>query len=248
LNPCVVIPVYDHGSEIEALLESLEPLGLPCIVVDDGSHEETKKVLDRMVDRFPWVRLERLPRNEGKGAALKAGYASAGERGHTHILQLDADGQHRVDDLLEIWEAARGRPEALILGCPAFEDAPRSRFYGRLISRFWVHVETCSRKIGDPLCGLRCMPLDSTLRVLAETDCGNHMEFDPELAVRMAWAGVPIVNVPCIVRYPAGGASHFDMLRDNARISWMHTRLFLGMIPRLPWLLWSGGKANDRRG
>ena len=239
MNPCLLIPVYDHGAEIEPVLESLRDFSLPCIVVDDGSHEATRKALEQLAARFSWVWLERLPRNVGKGAALKAGYARAASKGYSHALQIDADGQHQATDLVALLDAARNRPEALVLGCPTFENAPKARLYGRLISRFWVHVETCSRKIGDPLCGLRCMPLEATLRVLEGSDCGNHMEFDPEIAVRLAWAGVPIVNVPCRVQYPAGGTSHFDLLRDNVRISWMHVRLFFGMLVRLPQLLGS---------
>lgn len=247
MNPCLLIPVYDHGLELGPLLESLESLSLPCIVVDDGSHCETRQALDRLAERFSWVRLERHLTNGGKGAALKTGYARAAAEGHSHVLQLDADGQHSASDVATLWVSARSEPSALVLGRPILENAPKARLYGRLISRFWVNVETCSRKIGDPLCGLRCMPLEATLRVLSSADCGDHMEFDPEIAVRLVWAGVPVVNVPCRVRYFPGGTSHFDMLRDNWRISRMHARLFFGMLLRLPRFLGSRLKeAHDR--
>jgi glycosyltransferase involved in cell wall biosynthesis len=246
LNPCLLIPVYDHGREIEGVLASLEPLGLPCIVVDDGSGDETRLILDGIASRRTWVTVERRPRNGGKGAALKSGYAAAADRGYTHALQLDADGQHDAADVVAVWEAARRRPEALVLGRPEFDEtAPASRRYGRLVSLFWVHVETLSRAIGDPLCGLRCMPLEVTQDVIGRWRCGDRMEFDPEIAVRLVWAGVPVLNVPCRVRYPAGSVSHFDLLRDNLRISWMHTRLVFGMIVRLPTLLATRRRRRD---
>jgi glycosyltransferase involved in cell wall biosynthesis len=248
LNPCLLIPVYDHGRELEDVVARLEPLGLPCIVVDDGSHDETRLVIDGLAERLAWVTVKRRLRNGGKGAALKSGYATAASTGYTHALQLDADGQHDVEDVRALWQAAKTRPEALVLGRPEFDEtAPAARRHGRLVSLFWVHVETLSRRIGDPLCGLRCMPLEATQAVLARRRCGDHMEFDPEIAVRLVWAGVPVVNVPCRVRYPDGGTSHFDLFRDNVRISWMHTRLFFEMIGRLPWLLASRRREADER-
>jgi hypothetical protein len=133
---------------------------------------------------------------------------------------------------------ARRHPGALLLGSPIYDDtAPVARRYGRWLSRFWVWVETCSLEIADPLCGMRCLPLAETLRLLDRVPCGDRMEFDPELSVRLVWAGTRAVNVPTRVRYPEGGISHFDVLRDNARISWLHTRLFFQMLPRSPRLL-----------
>lgn len=244
MKACLLIPVYNHGSKMEHLLESLERLDLPCIIVDDGSCRETREDLERLARRFDWISLIRHPKNRGKGATLRTGFAHAHGTGHTHSVQLDADGQHDAMDVRAVWDAARIRPDSLILGQPVFENAPRSRIVGRQISRFWVCVETCSRKIGDALCGLRCMPLAPTLRVLDRASCGDHMEFDPELAVRLVWEGVSVVNVPCRVRYPDGGTSHFDLLWDNIRISWMHTRLFFGMLIRFPRLIGSGRRAG----
>ena len=238
MNPCLLITIYNHGDTIGAVLGALAPLNLPCLIVDDGSDEATRKVLDRLDSTFPWVRLERRTGNGGRGAALKTGYRLAARLGYTHAVQIDADGQHLPSDVPVLLAAARRRPNALVLGFPVFgADAPRSRRYGHWISRFWVWVETCSFAIRDPLCGLRCMPLAQTVRVIERVRCGNHMEFEPEIAVRLVWEGVPVVNIPTRVRYPLGGISHFALFRDNVRISWLHTRLFLGMFPRAPRLV-----------
>ena len=238
MRACLAIPIFDHPETIGAVVESLAKFDLPCLIVDDGSDEATGKVLDRLDAACPWVRLERLTHNGGRGAALKTGYRLATRLGYTHAAQIDADGQHPTGDVPLLLDAARRRPDALVLGFPVFgANAPRSRRYGHWISRFWVWLETCSFAIRDPLCGLRCVPLAPTVRVIDRIRCGDHMEFDPEIAVRLVWEGVPVVNVPTRVRYLPGGISHFRLVRDNVRISWLHTRLFFGMLRRAPRLV-----------
>lgn len=249
MRPCLLIPLYDHGATIGAVLDGLAPHALPCVVVDDGSGEATRAELDRQSTARDWVHVERRARNGGRGAALKTGYRWAGARGFSHVVQLDADGQHDASDVPRLLAAARARPDALVLGAPVFdESAPRSRRWGRQISRFWVWLETLSFAVEDPLCGFRCVPLAPVLRIVGEGGpgatavapgdaTGDRMEFDPELVVRLVWEGVPVVNVPTRVRYFEGGLSHFAPFADNVRMSWLHARLFWGMVARAPRLL-----------
>lgn len=238
MKPVVLIPIYDHGSTIERVMDALAPLGLPGLIVDDGSGPATVQALERVAQRHPWTRIVRHDQNRGRGAALATGYRASLDAGHTHALQLDADGQHDPADAPRMLAAAAVRPHALILGAPQFgADAPRARRWGRMLSRVCVWIETCSFEVTDPLCGYRCIPLAEVVRLLDRSCCGEHMEFDPEIAVRLVWAGVPIVNVPTPVRYFSGGLSHFDMWRDNVRITWLHTRLLTGMLPRAPALI-----------
>ncbi|MEE9609270.1 MAG: glycosyltransferase family 2 protein [Myxococcota bacterium] len=233
MKPCLLIPIYNHGATIAEVVSALSPLGLPCLIVDDGSDDDTRAALIELEAAHSWVRVERRSPNAGRGVALRVGYRLAAQLGHSHVVQIDADGQHDARDVPVLLEAARQRPGALVLGAPLFDDsAPAGRRYGRWLSRVWVWVETCSLEIRDPLCGLRCLPLEPTLRILDAVACGDRMDFDPEIAVRLVWAGVPVVNVPTRVRYFDGGISHFDLVRDNLRISWLHTRLFFGMLPR----------------
>ena len=235
MKPCLLIPIYNHKETIRDVLVSLAYLELHCLIVDDGSDAETVRVLTDAQREFDWVEVERLPINRGRGAALHHGYSAAARRGFTHAVQLDADGQHDPADVPQFLEAARRRPDAVILGDPRFDEtAPRSRLYGRKLSRFWVRIETLSSAIRDPLCGFRCFPLERTLRVLSRRGLGDRMEFDPEIAVRLVWDGVPVANLPTRVRYFPGGLSHFRPVEDNLRISWMHTRLVFGMLRRLP--------------
>jgi glycosyltransferase involved in cell wall biosynthesis len=238
VNPCLLITIFDHGATIEAVLEGLATMRIPCLVIDDGSNADTRSILEELRSRTPWLTLERHPSNRGRGVALRTGYRLAGQRGFSHVVQLDADGQHETQDAKRVLEAAVQHPDALVLGTPVFDaSAPFARRYGRWISRFWVWVETFSLQIRDPLCGLRCLPLAPTLRIIDRVDCGDHMDFDPEITVRLFWSGVPVVNVPVRVQYFEDGLSHFHMLWDNLRMSWLHTRLFLGAIWRAPRLL-----------
>src|SRR5262249_21107484 len=163
----------------------------------------------------PGGELSRLPVNRGRGAALRHGYCRAAERGFSHVVQLDADGQHDPADVSKFLDAARRQPDALVLGRPIFgAGSPRIRLYRRRLSQAFGRASTGPYAIEDPLCGFRCFPLRRTVPVLAAVRLGDRMEFDPEIVVRLAWAGVPIVNVPTRVRYFAGGLSNFRMVRD----------------------------------
>jgi glycosyltransferase involved in cell wall biosynthesis len=235
LKPCVLIPIYDHGATIGAVADGVAALGLPVLIVDDGSHDETQRAIDRVRAQHARVTVLRHAQNRGRGAALQTGYREAARRGFTHALQLDADAQHDVADAKRFLAEAERDPTALVLGARDLDPgAPRARRWGRWVSIVQVWIETGSRAVRDPLCGYRCMPLAATLAVLDRVACGSHMEFDPEIVVRLVWSGVPVVNVPTHVRYHAGGVSHFDLLRDNGRMIATHTRLVLELLARAP--------------
>ncbi len=237
MNPCVVIPVYNHGEALAGTLDSLSGYALPTIVVDDGSDEKTKAIVADLAVKTD-IELVSLPQNLGKGGAVMAGLRFAQQQGYTHVLQIDADGQHDLNDVDRLLDEARKQPDALISGKPQFDDTvPASRLYGRWITRFWVWIETLSLDIPDAMCGFRVYPLESTIRLMDSKKLGLRMDFDIEVAVRLYWRGVPFVAVPTHVIYPKDGTSHFHVLQDNWRISRMHTILFFGMLWRLPLLL-----------
>lgn len=233
MNPCLVIPIYNHKGTIGGVLDSLAYLGLPCLVVDDGSNDATQETLRVVNARCPWVEVHRLPANRGRGAALRHGYRWAAEQAFSHVVQLDADGQHDPADVPRFLEAARREPDAVILGRPIFgPDSPRARLYGRRISQAFVWAATGSFAIQDPLCGFRCFPLRHTVPLLAAVTLGDRMEFDPEIVVRLAWERIPIVNVPTRIRYFPGGLSHFRMIRDNTLIARAYVRLAVAGLRR----------------
>lgn len=231
MKPCLAIPIYDHPKTIAAVVESLEYLKLDCIIVDDGSHEATRIVLRELAARFEWVQVVHHDTNQGRGAALRTAYRTARALGMSHVIQLDADGQHDVRDIPLFLEAANKNSAALVLGDPIFDDSiPFHRLHGRKLSKGIVWLETLSMSVRDPLCGFRCIPLASTLPLLAQVKTGDRMEFDPELIIRLVRAGVPVVNVRTRVQYHDGGVSHFRMIKDNLRIAWAYIRLAFGSI------------------
>lgn len=249
---CVVIPCYNHGAAMPDVLTRLAPFNLPVILVDDGSDEPTRRMLVQLAGQHPEVRLVRLTVNSGKGAAVIHGLEAAAGAGYSHALQVDADGQHRIEDVSRLAAQARLHPECLISGCPVYDaSVPKSRLYGRYVTHVWVWIETLSLSIKDSMCGFRVYPIKPTLAVTARHHVGQRMDFDTEIMVRLYWQGTPSRFIATPVIYPAAGLSHFDALWDNLRISWMHTRLFFGMLPRIPVLLrrrrhWSA--MDERKG
>lgn len=245
MKACIVVPIHDHRGTIGAVVEGLAATRLPCLVVDDGSGPATRETLEEVAKRHHFVEVLRLPRNVGKGAALKVGYRAALARGCDHVVQLDADGQHDPRDVPRFLEAFRAHPGSLVIGVPVFdESAPRARLYARQISRVLVWLACLSRKVPDPLCGFRGIPLVPTVAILDRVKTGDWMDLDPELAVRLVWEGVPVVCLPTRVIYPEGGRSHFSVLRDYPRLAWLYARLVAGMLRRAPALLRRGRRAG----
>lgn len=241
---CIVIPNHNHGSGFAALIRRLLPHELPIIVVNDGSDTATRDILVQIAADHDRVSLLDLPDNRGKGGAVMAGFEEAWRRGFSHALQIDADGQHDASDIPQFVAASAEHPTALINGTPVFDDSvPRHRLLCRYITHFWVWVETLSFSIRDSMCGFRVYPLASVMPILARNRIGQRMDFDTDILVRLYWAGVEIREQPTRVIYPPGGTSNFRPWQDNWRITCMHTRLFFGMLVRMPSLL----KRRQRR-
>lgn len=238
-NPCVLIPVYNHEHAVGAVLGEVLAHGLPCILVDDGSAPACAAVLERLAASHPeLVVLERHARNQGKGAAVMTGFRRAASAGYTHVLQVDADGQHCVADIARFLEAARANPQAVVAGCPVFDESvPALRLYARYLTHVWVWINTLSFAIRDSMCGFRVYPVAAVLALAGRRALGRRMNFDIEILVRLYWDGVAVINLPTRVGYPSDGVSHFKAWTDNALITRLHVALFFGMLPRIPALL-----------
>lgn len=239
MKTCIIVPVYNHETALPQLLNGLKNLGLPCILVNDGSSPACGRVLaDCAAREASWVTLLNRAENGGKGAAVIDGFHFALAQGFTHALQIDADGQHRSNDIPEFIALGRRHPTAMILGKPVYDqDAPKSRVYGRRITNFWIRINTLSSAIADGMCGFRLYPLAEVQKLLRHAKPAWGMAFDIDIAVRLYWQGVDTVNLPTPVSYPLDGISHFRLWRDNLLISLTHARLFFGMLIRLPRLL-----------
>jgi glycosyltransferase involved in cell wall biosynthesis len=238
-RPVVLIPVYDHEAAIGSTLDRVLEYDYPVLMVDDGSGEVCRNRLIELCNQnSERVELLRLPRNGGKGAAVKAGFNRLLAEGYSHAIQIDADGQHEISDLPKFLEKARISPEALVNGYPEYhQEVPWLRFYGRYLTHVWVWINSLSFAIRDSMCGFRVYPLPAVVNLLEEEKCGDRMDFDIEVIVRWCWRGSKIVNLPTRVGYPLDGVSHFDVWKDNFLITRMHTRLFFGMLYRLPIIL-----------
>ncbi|MDR0624624.1 MAG: glycosyltransferase family 2 protein [Treponema sp.] len=230
-----VIPVYNHGKTAGPLAEKLTRYGLPVILVDDGSDSETKSCLAKSAAVCPLLSIVTLEKNSGKGAAVIRGTEKALELGLTHVLQIDADGQHDIDRSGFFLEESAAHPEAVICSRPEYDGpVPQGRKNGRKVANTWAKIVTLSPDIVDAMIGFRVYPVEPFLRLCRTCHIDLRMGFDIDILVRLYWIGLPLIFHPVRVVYPEGGISHFHMVWDNIRISWVFTRLFFGMLIRLP--------------
>ena len=230
----VLLPTYNTGPRLlEVVREGLR-YWQPVLVVVDGSTDGSELPLLELAKREPALSVHLQPQNSGKGAAVLAGAREAVARGFTHALVMDADGQHPAASIAEFMDASTRRPEALVLGRPIFPpNIPPERLHGRKLSVGLVHFELLGKSVADPLFGFRVYPLAPLIAVLGRRRTGRRYDFDTEAAVRLAWAGVPPLNLAAPVRYfsrAEGGISHFHYWRDNATLVWMHTRLITELL------------------
>jgi len=237
----VLIPSYNSGALVLRTVREALAQWAPVWVVVDGSTDGTAAQLRALAATEPHLRVLELPVNCGKGAAVLLGLQAARREGYTHALTMDADGQHPASHIAAFMAASQRAPGAMVLGVPQFDaSAPVLRRRGRRISNWWANLETLGAGVQDSLFGFRVYPIAPLVDVMQARHWMRRFDFDPEAAVRLAWVGVPALNLPAPVRYltPAeGGVSHFDYLRDNVLLTGMHVRLMVEFVLRLPQLL-----------
>lgn len=229
----IVVPVFNHGrtlrSVVEGVLLQRTDTVKDVLVVDDGSTDGGAETLDGLP-----VLLVRHPQNSGKGTALVTAARKAAELGCTHILTLDADGQHHPEDIPLLADAAARNPAAVIVGARRFEGehVPAASRFGRAFSAFWMLLQT-GMAVSDMQSGFRVYPLEC---ILSLSHAEPRFAFEIEVLVRAAWAGFAILEVPVSVSYPPPDEriSHFDKFRDNVRISLLNTRLTIRALLPVP--------------
>ena len=236
----VVIPSYNTGPGVVDTVRAAAEIWDPVWVVIDGSTDESEEMLSRLAKETKNVRILSIPENSGKGSAVLLGAQEAAKLGFSHLLAMDADGQHPANQIRPFMESSIANPGALILGKPQFDDsAPPIRVHGRKLCNFWVNLETLWSGINDSLFGLRIYPIAELRAIMEGKGYARRFDFDPEVAVRMCWRGIPTINIPCPVRYfsaEEGGVSQFRYLRDNKLLILMHCRLLAGFLLRFPLL------------
>lgn len=238
----ILIPSYNSGTKVIETVRNALAVWQPVWVVVDGSTDGTAEALQSIAMDHAALKVFTLQRNQGKGAAVMHGLREAAAAGYTHALTMDADGQHPAEKIPEFMAMSIANPDAVVLGKPVFDDsAPAIRVGGRKISNWWANLETLGAGIGDSLFGFRVYPIKPLFQIMHGIRWMRRFDFDPEAAVRLCWHGVRPINLPAPVRYfgpEEGGISHFNYLRDNTLLTWMHMRLVFGFLLRLPVLLW----------
>ncbi|MBK8524018.1 MAG: glycosyltransferase family 2 protein [Betaproteobacteria bacterium] len=247
----VLIPSYNPGPKVYDTVCAARGQWSPVWVVVDGSTDGSAEKLQAMAAEDAGLKVIVLPENRGKGAAVFEGASAAARAGFTHVLTMDSDGQHPAGLIPAFMAASQAATQCMVLGKPVFAaDAPRLRVNGRKVSNGWANLETLWMGIGDSLYGFRVYPIAPLCRVMQGQKWMRRFDFDPEAVVRLCWLGVQPINLDAPVRYfraDEGGVSHFNYLRDNTLLTWMHTRLFLGFLLRLPLLLWRRLTATGSR-
>ena len=236
----VLIPSYNPGRKVFETVCAAREQWDPVWVVVDGSTDGTAQGLEEMARNDRGLRVLIREKNGGKGAAVLDGLIEAADKGYTHVLTMDSDGQHPADRIGAFMAASSAAPQAMVLGEPVFDaSAPSIRVKGRKISNWWANLETLWGGIHDSLFGFRVYPIAPLARIMRSTLWMRRFDFDVEAVVRLSWSGVPAINLPASVRYwtpEEGGVSHFNYWRDNLLLTSMHCRLFAGFVVRLPLL------------
>jgi len=212
LSACAIVPAFDAAATVGQVVRELRSwLDVPVIVVDDGSADTTGDVARRA-----GAVVLRHPTNRGKGAALRTGLSEAARQGIPLAVTVDADGQHPAESARSVLHGSED-PRALVLGVRDLvrDGAPRSNRFGNGVSNFFIS-RLARRPLRDTQCGLRRYPVEETLAL------GSHADgyaFEGEVVLRALARGVPLVEVPVVVIYPAeDGRTHFHRVLDPTRI------------------------------
>lgn len=231
MTTIILIPTYNNARTVCDIVRRAKAVWADVMVANDGSTDETLQKLQVLQTEGITFELVSYPNNRGKGGALKAGFQRAKELGYTHVLTLDADGQHYPEDAPLLLEAAKQNPEAIIVGSRSFADdnMPEGNRFANKFSNFWFTVQTLQR-IPDTQTGFRLYPLHRIggLRVLTA-----RYEAELELLVFSAWRGTKLIPVPVRVYYPPveERVSHFRPTMDFLRITVLNTILcFLAIV------------------
>lgn len=227
---CAVIPTYQNAKTLLKVVADVHRVVDTVFVVDDGSNDGTATLLDKATGNERPEKVLTHPKNCGKGAALKTGLTYARQQGFRYAVTVDADGQHRADDIPALLKAVEEEPDALVIGSRGLqhENMPAKSTFANRFSNFWFALQTLQR-LPDTQSGLRVYPLRCLhgLRWMSA-----RYEAELTLLVFSAWAGVKLLPVPVSVYYPPRDqrVTHFRPGRDFTRISVLNTLLCFLMV------------------
>lgn len=210
---CIIIPTYNHIQFLPEVLQNVKKHNLAVIVVDDGSTDGSAEFLEKQRQ----VSLVRLPKNQGKGKALKAGLNHAQKAGYDLAVCIDSDGQHDPQDIPRLITAAQGRIDTMVIGAREHgqNQAPRKSRFGRVFSNFWIWIET-GKNVPDTQSGFRLYPIAAVNQLTVRA---ARYGWEVEILARAIWGGVNVVSVPIAISYAAKKDSHFRVGWDFFLVS-----------------------------
>ena len=223
MKTAALIPAYECGRTVGRVVRRTKSIIPDVLVVDDGSSDHTAKFAES-----GGAEVVRHDVNRGKGAALVTGMRRLAKQGFTHALTLDGDGQHLASEIPPLLEEAEAHPKAIVVGARRSNaGAAAIKRFGNDFANLWVWVAT-GIDIPDTQSGFRVYPIAKTLGLGAS---GSRFDYETEILLRAARAGIEIRSVPIRAYYPPPEKrqSHFDPIADTARI----VRTVLGHILRL---------------
>lgn len=227
---CAVIPTYQNAKTLLKVVADVHRVVDTVFVVDDDSNDGTAALLDKATGNERPEKVLTHPKNCGKGAALKTGLTYARQQGFRYAVTVDADGQHRADDIPALLKAVEEEPDALAIGSRGLqhENMPAKSTFANRFSNFWFALQTLQR-LPDTQSGLRVYPLR---RLHGLRWMSARYEAELTLLVFSAWAGVKLLPVPVSVYYPPRDqrVTHFRPGRDFTRISVLNTLLCFLMV------------------
>lgn len=227
---CAIIPTYQNAKTLLKVVADVHRVVDTVFVVDDGSNDGTAALLDKATGNERPEKVLTHPKNCGKGAALKTGLTYARQQGFRYAVTVDADGQHRADDIPALLKAVEEEPDALAIGSRGLqhENMPAKSTFANRFSNFWFALQTLQR-LPDTQSGLRVYPLR---RLHGLGWMSARYEAELTLLVFSAWAGVKLLPVPVSVYYPPRDqrVTHFRPGRDFTRISVLNTLLCFLMV------------------
>jgi len=231
-NTIVIIPTFNNAGTVGDIISRTLKFGLPVLVVNDGSTDNTEMVLEQ----FPSISTIHFQKNKGKGSALKTALKQADKQGFRYAITIDADGQHFPEDIPVFLEGIKATPDALLIGARNLQadNMPGKNTFANKFSNFWYKIET-GKKMEDTQSGYRLYPLNKIKGMKFFT---GKYEFELEIIVKSAWRGIDVRNVPVHVYYPPKEEhiSHFRPWRDFTRISLLNTVLVLiALLWYYPW-------------
>lgn len=227
---CAVIPTYQNAKTLLKVVADVHRVVDTVFVVDDGSNDGTAALLDKATGNERPEKVLTHAKNQGKGAALKTGLTFARQQGFHYAVTVDADGQHRANDIPALLKAVEEEPDALVIGSRGLrhENMPAKSTFANRFSNFWFALQTLQR-LPDTQSGLRVYPLR---RLHGLRWMSARYEAELTLLVFSAWAGVKLLPIPVSVYYPPRDqrVTHFRPGRDFTRISVLNTLLCFLMV------------------